>query len=95
MNYWVVIYKITWVLIGVLLVATVIGWGIPKHTQYVKMQRQLAAKLEEKQLREAKLSRLQRNQERFSTDPAFVERTARSDGMVKSNETICKLTDEP
>ncbi|MEI6972500.1 MAG: cell division protein FtsL [bacterium] len=93
MNLWVVIYKITWVLIAVVLVCIAIGWGIPKYNKYRSMQAQQTAKLEEKQLLEEKIRRLQLNQARFSTESAFVERTARNEGMIKSNETLCKMTD--
>lgn len=95
MKFWVVISGITWVLIAAVLLVIAIGWGIPKYTQYGIMQRQRAAKLEEKQLLEAKVSRLQLNRQRLTSDPAFVERTAHNEGMVKSNETVCKLTDKP
>lgn len=37
---------------------------------------------------------LKRKQERFSADPAFVERTARESGMAKPNETIFKFTNK-
>ena len=37
----------------------------------------------------------QQKQEKFRSDPAFVERTAREMGMVKPNETIFKFTNGP
>ena len=33
-------------------------------------------------------------QNRFQTDPAYVERTARQIGLVKTNETVFRITNE-
>ena len=95
MNVWVIIYRVTWVLIAVVLLGVVVVLFIPKYAKYKDMQKEQALRQEEKQLLELKAERLQLKQERFATDPAFVERTARGEGMVKSNETVCKLTDTP
>lgn len=95
MNIWVIVYRITWVLIALVLLGVVVVLFIPKYAKYKDMQRQQAVRQEEKQLLELKASRLQLKQERFTTEPGFVERTARGEGMVKSNETICKMTDTP
>ena len=90
-NIWVVMYKMTWVLITVVLVIIAIAWSIPSYTKYKEMQLQRATKIEEKQLLEARVNHLKIKQERLATDPAFLERTARNEGMAKSNETVCKM----
>jgi cell division protein FtsB len=38
---------------------------------------------------------LKHRQHAFETNPAYVERVARESGMVKSNETVIRLTREP
>ena len=91
MNLWVTVYRITWVFFAAAIIVAVVCLFIPKYAQYRELQRQRTEKQEEKQLEAIRLRRLQVNQERFASDPAFVERTARAVGMVKSNETVCKV----
>jgi cell division protein FtsB len=43
---------------------------------------------------EARIAALRLDQERFHSDPSFVERTARESGMVKPNETVFKFAPE-
>jgi len=84
-------YRMTWVLITVAFVIIAVAWSIPNYTKYKEMQLLRAAKIEDKQLLEARVDHLKIKQERLATDPAFLERTARNEGMSKSNETVCKM----
>ena len=92
MNIWVAVYRITWILIAVVCLVAAVCLFLPKYSKYRDLQRQKAEAVEQRHLEEIKIRRLQLQQERFASDPSFVERTARSEGMVKSNETVCKLT---
>ena len=68
---------------------------LPKvyHFQYLQERRdELRRQNAEKQ---AMIQDRQQKQEKFRSDPAFVERTAREMGMVKPNETIFKFTNGP
>ena len=96
MNVWVAVYKITWLLIvAVVCLVIAVIFCVPRYAKYKDMLRCRAEMQEQKQLIELRRNRLQENQQKFSTDPAFVERTARSAGMVKSNETVGRLADGP
>ena len=82
------------VLVAAAIVVTMVCLIIPKYSQYRDLQQQRTDRQEEKRREELRLRSLQVNQERFASDPAFVERTARSVGMVKTNETVCKVGQE-
>ena len=92
MNIWVAVYRITWILIAVVCLVAAVCLFLPKYSKYRGLQRQKAEAVEQKRLEEIKIRRLQLQQARFASDPSFVERTARAEGMVKTNETVCKLT---
>ena len=48
----------------------------------------------ENQRLETEIANLRTKQERFTSDPAFVERTAKEMGMIRTNEIVFKF-DEP
>ncbi|MCE9613052.1 MAG: septum formation initiator family protein [Lentisphaerae bacterium] len=95
MNYWGVIYRFAMVLLVVLmLVGLVFIFLPPSHAIREYHKRRVDLQAENERL-EAQVRELAEKQARFRTDPAFVERTAREAGMLKTNEVIYKLEDEP
>ena len=64
---------------------------MPKCNNQRALQQKKAGLEEDTRRIEAMTSEVRARQERFRSDPAFVERTAREAGMVKTNEVIFKL----
>lgn len=91
---WETVYKATWTILIALLVVVGISMFIPKIREYREYQRR-AAKLEESTRHEEEMIKhLKMQQERFRTDPRFVEYIAHEMGMVKSNETVFTFIDD-
>jgi hypothetical protein len=61
---------------------------VPKHTALRDLQRMRAGLEAENQRIRAEIGTLINKQERFATDPRFVERTAHESGRIKTNETV-------
>lgn len=68
---------------------------LPKLNQLRNMQKQKDGLEQENKEMERKISELKQVQEKFNTDPAFVERMGREAGLVKSNEVIFRLSETP
>jgi len=94
MNFWLTIYRFSWVLIVILVIAVVIGLFVPKSNPYREMHEKKLAYQEEIRRKEDEIRLLRARQNRFQTDPAYVERTARQIGLVKTNETVFRVTNE-
>jgi len=90
-NYWVVIYRFAW---GALLVLCAIGLiliFIPKINEMRELrERREAFEKETAATRDAIRERMIKL-ERFADDAAFVERTAREEGMIKTNEVLFRF----
>jgi len=94
MNYWVTIYRVAWGLVIILITIAVISAFVPKVQRYNESYKKRAEHQEENRHLAEELKVLRDKQERFNSDPLFVERTAREIGMVKPNEIIFKYTNE-
>ena len=92
---WVTVYKFAWGLLAVIAIVALICLFLPKvyHFQDLQKKRDELRKLNAE--KQAMIRDRQQKQEKFRSDPAFVERTAREMGMVKPNETIFKFTNGP
>ena len=86
MNCWEIIYKASWVALAVLSVIAAVCMFVPKVHLYNNLQVKKAEMQEEVRNIEAQVKELKDNQERFTSDPEFVERTAREMGYMKTNE---------
>ncbi len=91
MTVWVVIYRITWILVIVVCLVGLVCLFLPQYAEYRELQQRAPKIREEIRLQEARMRRYQLQQEKFNTDPDYVERIARGVGMARSNETILKL----
>ncbi|MDD5523332.1 MAG: septum formation initiator family protein [Kiritimatiellae bacterium] len=94
MNYWVTIYRMAFGTVIVLLTIAVICAFVPKVQRYNESYKKRAEHQEENSRLAEELKKLRDKQERFNSDPSFVERTAREIGMVKPNEIVFKYTNE-
>ena len=94
MNIWDAIIKFSWAALIVLSVVGVVLIFTPKCRTLRELQRKKQALEEGNRRTEAVILDLKTRQELFLSDPAFVERTARETGMVKSNEAIVKIVRE-
>jgi cell division protein FtsB len=94
MNPWEVIYRVAWVLLIILCVVGIVCIFLPKCRNYHEQQERKARLEEENRGIEAATRDIQMRQERFQRDKAFVERTAREQGMAKPGETVFRVAGE-
>lgn len=95
MNRWVIIYRSAWGLLLVLVVIGLICVFLPKCYRMRELQRRKAAIQGENRDFERATKELRLKRDRLKSDPAFVERTARREGMLRRDEVVFKFTDEP
>mgnify|MGYP001608864611 CR=1 FL=1 len=94
MNYWGIINKFLLILIIVLFVIALISVFLPKCRDFSGFQQKKSALQQENKQTEKQINDLMAKQKRFTSDPEFVERTARENDMIKPNETVFKFTNE-
>jgi cell division protein FtsB len=93
MSTWGMIYRFSWGLLAVLIVIGLLCVFTPKCRTLSRLQT-TRTDLEQKNTdTTAEIKDLKIKQERFTSEPAFVERTARESGMVAPGEVIYKFTD--
>lgn len=94
MSTWNVISRIVWFALGTLVL---IGMGfmfiplIQLDQEYHRREEQLRHDIQTKQ---QAIRELQLKQERFESDPAFLERIAHEFGLAKPGETLFRFIDE-
>jgi len=91
MSYWSVIWRFTWVVTAVLLVIGLVTLFMPKCRSFQDLQSRRLNLTEENGKLRGQIHELEQNQQRFKTDPEFVERLAREQGRVKPGETLYKV----
>jgi len=94
MNHWVTIYKLAWGIVVILVTIALISAFIPKIQRYHDSYSKRAECQDENRRLASDLKKIRDKQERFSSDPLFVERTARDIGMAKPDEIVFKYTNE-
>ena len=92
MNVWVIIYRVSCAALAAMVIAAVVSVFLPKIRE-VEAKREKAAVMEEEIRVKADMTQdLKNRQERFRTDPAFVERVARDElGKAKPDEVIFRF----
>ncbi len=96
MNGWELIYRIGWLLLGILFVIAAVAIFGPQIRQYRELQRREAQAHSDVQLEEEMLQHLKEQQERLRNDPRYVERVAREElGLARPGETVVKFSDDP
>lgn len=94
MSHLAVIYRYVWIALGSLVL---IGMGfmfVPLIQQDREFHRRESLLREEIQQDEERIRELRLKQERFQSDPAFIERIAHDLGLAKPDETIYRFIDE-
>jgi cell division protein FtsB len=94
MNVWNIIYRFSWGLLAVLIVIGFILLFTPLWRKQANLQREKAEKEARIAERAEQIKELQIRQERFVSDPEFVEHTAREAGLVLPGEVVYKFTNE-
>lgn len=91
MSFLTVARKFVWLLVAGL-VATGLACVFVPPTRHLRELQRRKAELQAQNVRTQELiNELRLKQKRFRTDAAFVERTARETGRVKTNEVIFKF----
>ena len=93
MNIWKLIYRFSWLLLAVLVVIGLICLFTPKFREYTSLRNTRDQKRLENSEKIAQIKDFKIKQERFTSEPAFVERTAREAGMVTTDEIVYKFKD--
>ena len=95
MNVWKTIYRVSWIVLTFLIIAGVVCIFGPKFNSLRKMQKDKNELKKENQRLETDVADLRTKQERFTSDPKFVERTAKKMGMIRENEILFKIEPPP
>lgn len=92
MNLWLTIYRLACAAFAIVLVIVIIALFLPKIRQIQERQRKAAVIEEENRAKEQITKQLREQQERFVSDPKYVERVAREElGKAKPGETIFRF----
>ena len=95
MNAWVTLYRIGLIALVILLAVAVICIFAPKCRRLSLMQTQKIESQREIQNNKNQINNLREKQERFNSDPSYVERVAHEIGLIKPGETEYKFTNRP
>ena len=95
MDLWGGICRYGWMAIFVLVVVHAVLFLIPKYEEIQEKHRIRLTMQEENRKTEADITELRIKQDRFATDPSFVERVARENEYVKPDETVFKFVNAP
>jgi cell division protein FtsB len=91
-SYWVTLYRLAWGVLLALFLVVLTCIFLPKCREHRQLQKTKASLTESNQQKEADIRALVDKQQKFRTDPAFVERTAREAGLIKPNETVFRFS---
>ena len=86
-------YRIAFILFLVIFTIGVIILFVPKRNEYRKLQQTRDKLVQQNELKAQQIKDLKIKQERFTTEPSFVERTAREAGMVSKDEVVYRFKD--
>ena len=95
MNLWLTIYRLACAAFAVILIVVVVALFLPKVRQARERARRAAVIEEENRAKEELTKQLRQQQERFMSDPKYVERVAREElGKAKPGETIFRFSEK-
>ena len=93
MKFWLTLYRIASIAFVAVVIIAVISAFLPKIRQNQERQRKITAIEEENRRKEEAVNTLRKQQDRFVTDPKYVERLAREElGKAKSGEIIYRFS---
>lgn len=94
MNVWLVVYRFAAVAFVAVVIVGVVSLFLPKLRANEEYQRKVSALEEANRVKEQDVNALRKQQDRFLTDPVYVEKIAREDlGKAKPGETIFRFSD--
>jgi len=94
MNLWLTVYRAATVVFVGLVIIGLASLFLPKFRQLRARQREVARMEEQYRAREEAYQQLIQKEERFATDPRFVERVAREElGKAKPGEIIFRFSE--
>ena len=94
MNIWLIIYRVSCVVLIAILIIGIINIFLPKIHQNTAKQNKIMVMEEENRATEDMIKQLRKKQEQFVSDPKYVERIAREKlGKAKQGETIFRFND--
>lgn len=91
MNFWVILYRVACGGVAVAIAIAIICIFVPQSHRSRELEGRRLVLQESNARLEARLRELEDDQHRFRTDPEFVERIAREQGMAKPGETIFRF----
>jgi len=92
MKFWLVVYRVFSVAFIVILIIGIANFFLPKIRQNREKQRKAAVLEEENRIKEDMVKQLREKQERFLSDPKYIERIAREElGKARPGETIFRF----
>lgn len=91
MNFWVLVYRLAWMVVIASGVVAIVCIFLPKTHNYQTLQNRKETLEQGNASMEARIRQFEQNQKRFRSDPEFVERSAREQGMAKPGETIFRF----
>lgn len=95
MNYWTTLYRVAIGLLAVVAVIVLVFLFLPKVDHFRRLQSKRIESRKQNEEKSADVQALILKQDKFRSDPEFVERTARGIGMVKPGETLFRFTNDP
>ncbi len=95
MNGWNLAIRAAYTVLTVLFVGVLVLLFVPKVRQLRTLQSRETELRKENRLLEAQIQELKNNQEKFTRDPAFVERVARETGLISPGELVYRATNTP
>ena len=91
MSYWVSVYRFTWILIVAVCVVGLVCLFLPRYSEYRTLQQQRDKLAEDIRRNEERRKQLLLQQEKFRTDPDYVEKIARDDGRIAPDQSVIKV----
>jgi cell division protein FtsB len=92
MNFWVMLYRLAWIVVLVCCAIAVLCVFVPRAHNHQELQKRKRTVEENNARLESRIRELDEKQQRFRSDPEFVERIAREQGMAKPGETIFRFS---
>lgn len=86
-----VFYRILFVLLLSVALFSAIFFNVPTYKEMQKNKRELARQIRENEELQERASKLETNARRFKTDPVFVEKVARENGLTFPGEIVFKF----
>ena len=90
-NFWAILYKAACIAVAVAVAIAIVCIFLPQSHRFKEMEGRKLVLQESNAKLEARLRDLNEDQRKFRTDPEFVERIAREQGMAKPGETIFRF----